>query len=88
MQEYLQQRNIPQIPHPPYSPDLARDFWLFRQMTHPLRGRHFESVDELVNAASAFMCDLEKDGLLPVFENWCSRIEKCINIGGGYVEKE
>ncbi len=64
------------------------DFWLFPQMQVPLRGKRFQSDNELTAAADAVLRDLSKDGLLHVFKKWCARMEKCVQLGGGYVEKE
>jgi hypothetical protein len=36
------------IPHPPYSPDLAPcDFFLFPKMKLKLKGRRFDTIDEI-----------------------------------------
>jgi hypothetical protein len=36
------------IPHPPYSPDLARyDFFLFPKMELKLQGHRFNAIEEI-----------------------------------------
>jgi hypothetical protein len=36
------------IPHPPYSPDLATcDFFLFPKMKLKLKGRRFDTIEEI-----------------------------------------
>jgi hypothetical protein len=36
------------IPHPPYSPDLAPcDFFLFPKMKLKLKGRRFDTIEEI-----------------------------------------
>lgn len=51
-QEFLQRNNIEQLSHPPYSPDLApSDFWPFPILKKPLKGRRFQSANELDNAS-------------------------------------
>ena len=88
-QSFLSRNNIEQLTHPPYSPDLApSDFWLFPEMKRPLRGRYFHDENELVQSADAVLRDLSKDGLLFVFEKWCSRMTKCIELNGQYIEKQ
>jgi [histone H3]-lysine36 N-dimethyltransferase SETMAR len=43
------------LPHPPYSPDMApSDYGLFRSMEHFLRGRRFDSVQEVEEACQQF----------------------------------
>ena len=87
-QQFLARNQIETVPHPPYSPDLAPcDFWLFPQMKKPLRGRHFQGREELQTAVGEVLRDLDKDGLLPVFEKWCDRLQKCINIGVHMLKK-
>ena len=36
------------VPQPPYSPNLATcDFWLFPKLKRPLRGQHFDTIQEI-----------------------------------------
>jgi len=51
------------IPHPPYSPDLARcDFFLFPKVKFKLKGRRFDT-DEEIKAESQRVLDtlIEKE---------------------------
>ena len=44
----LQQLELPTIPHPPYSPDLApSDFFLFPLLKKHLKGNHYETDAEV-----------------------------------------
>lgn len=89
VQNFLHANNIEQLSHPPYSPDLAPcDFWLFPNLKKPLRGTRFEDSNALDRASAEVLKQLSKDGLLFVFEKWCDRMRKCVQLGGGYVEKE
>ena len=39
---------ITQVIQPPYSPDLAPcDFWLFSKLRSPLKGKRFQTIDEI-----------------------------------------
>ena len=41
-------KNIPILPHPPYSPDLAPcDFYLFPKLKLKLKGHHFGTVENI-----------------------------------------
>lgn len=76
------------LQHPPYSPDLApSDFFLFPQIKNPLRGRRFEDTDEVIQEVeqwfSAQSEEFYNDGLRKVKKRW----EKCVTLGGDYVEK-
>jgi hypothetical protein len=44
----LASKNTTVIPHPPYSPDLApSDFFLFPKMKFRLKGRRFDTTEEI-----------------------------------------
>ena len=46
VKQFLANKNITVLAHPPYSPDLApRDFYLFPKIKSVLKGTHFVSVD-------------------------------------------
>jgi hypothetical protein len=48
VRQFLTSKNITVIPHHPYSPDLAPcDFFLFPKMKLPLKGRRFDTTEEL-----------------------------------------
>ena len=76
------------LDHPPYSPDLApSDFFLFKNMKKPLRGRRFASTEEVIGAVDEW-CETRpenffRDGIREVLGRW----QKCIAVRGDYVEK-
>ena len=43
VQEYLKESGLDVLDHPPYSPDLTRDFWLFPRLKEMLAGHRLES---------------------------------------------
>jgi hypothetical protein len=48
VQEFLMKKNIPVLPHPPYSPDLAPcDFSLFPKLKSKLKGHHFGTMKNI-----------------------------------------
>jgi transposase len=48
VKEFLAKHNIPVVPHPPYSPDLAPcDFFLFPRLKRTLKGKRFQDVAEI-----------------------------------------
>ena len=76
------------LPHPAYSPDLApSDFHLFPKVKKELRGRKFNSDEEVIDAVTLILEDLPESwyeaGLRKLKQRW----EKCISIKGDYVEK-
>jgi histone-lysine N-methyltransferase SETMAR len=85
---FLEDNNILQVPHPPYSPDLAPcDFWLFPRLKDHLRGRRFESRSALGSAIYQYLKVTSKDDYDDCFKQWSERLRKCINAGGEYFEK-
>ena len=75
--------------HPPYSPDLAPlDFAYFPQLKEQLRGRRFESTEELMRAILSFNRGLPKCWFVNVFDTWVKRHRKCIECRGEYFEKD
>jgi len=46
--QFMAKNKMAVIPHPPYSPDLApRDFFLFPKMKLKLKGRRFDTIEEI-----------------------------------------
>ncbi|KAL4092021.1 hypothetical protein QTP88_026604 [Uroleucon formosanum] len=53
VREFLTSKNIPVVPHPPYSPDLAScDFFLLPRLKSTLKGHRFEDVNETIHNAT------------------------------------
>ena len=53
VKKFLANRNVAVLHHPPYSPDLApADYFLFPKFKFPLKGRHFQTVEEIQFAVS------------------------------------
>ena len=77
------------IPHPSYSPDLApSDFFLFPNLKKDIRGRHFQSDEEVVTAVEEWVDGKDPDffssGLMALEHRW----SKCVTLEGNYIEKE
>ena len=48
MQSFLMKHPITQVSQPSYSPDLAPwNFWLFPKLKSPLKGKRFQTIDEI-----------------------------------------
>lgn len=87
-QEFLAASGINVLEPPPYSPDLAPcDFWIFPKLKEPLRGKTFETEEEIEAAVKEQLDLLEKADFEQCFQRWIHRLKKCIEIGGEYVEK-
>ncbi|GBN19565.1 hypothetical protein AVEN_128642-1 [Araneus ventricosus] len=76
------------LQHPFYSPDLApSDFQLFGPLKQHLGGKHFADDDDVQHEILLWMRQQPKEfyaaGIGALIKRW----DKCINIGGDYVEK-
>jgi hypothetical protein len=69
------------VPHPPYSPDLARcDFALFPKLKKKLKGRRFETVTDIRRESQAVLDSIKENDFHGAFEAWKKRSQ------GGYFE--
>lgn len=77
-----------EIPHPPYSPDLApSDYFLFPNLKKKLRGRKFSSDYEVQSVVNDYFMEQKKTFFLEGLGKLIDRCNKCINLKGDYVEK-
>lgn len=59
------------IPHPPYSPDLAPcDFFLFPKMKFKLKGRRFDTIEEIQTELQAVLDMLIEKDFQKAFQQW------------------
>ena len=87
VQEFLAAKEVKTIPHPPYSPDLApADFFLFPRIKTELAGRTL-TADTFKNNWEGVVRTIKKEEFAAAFRRWMERCEKCVRIGGEYVEK-
>ena len=85
--EYLEKERIVVLPHPPYSSDLAPcDYFLFPRIKKELGGKRFDTDKKLKRAVKAITNDISKEEYSKCFENWCTRLKRCIEVGGEYFE--
>ena len=85
--DFIGRSGINLIEPPPYSPDLAPcDFWLFSKIKDPLRGKLLETREELTEAVNDQLHQIKNEDFKLCFQNWLKRMQKCIDIGGNYVE--
>jgi hypothetical protein len=83
----LGEKKVKTVPHPPYSPDIAMcDFWLFRGLKANLRGRTFQSEEELESVVMGYFDSIPKDKWGEAFEMWRARMIRCINEKGDYFD--
>ncbi|UYV71777.1 hypothetical protein LAZ67_9000368 [Cordylochernes scorpioides] len=72
--QFLAKHSTIQIPHPPYSPDLApNDFFLYPKLKMKLKGRKFDNVDKIQAESKATLRNLTKSDFISCFDNWKKR---------------
>jgi transposase len=75
------------LAHPPYSPDLAPcDYWLFSHVKEHLRGKRFDSEDDINAAVTASLKRPSKDEYRAAIDRLPRRWEKCVDSAGDYIE--
>ena len=73
VRQFLSNKNIMVCPHPPYSPDLALcDFWLFPKVKMTMKGKRFESIQDIEAATTAQLKTLMKED----FQNCFSKLQE------------
>lgn len=85
--EYLAKNSMAVLPQPPYSPDLAPcDFFLFPKLKSELKGKKFDTREEIAEKSRMRLKAIPKDSFKKCFEEWKNRFELCIKAGGDYFE--
>lgn len=75
------------LPHPPYSPDLSPcDFFLFPRIKEPMRGRRFNTEEEVNQAFKDGITLMTKSGVQAGIDDLVQRWERCLELDGEYVE--
>lgn len=79
--EFLAQSRMGTLPHSPYSPDLAPcDFWLFPKVKEPLRGRDFESEEELTAAIDEVLGSIPNSDFADCFNKWFELMQNALKL--------
>jgi len=83
VRKFLSNKNIMVCPHPPYSPDLAPyDFRLFPKFKTTMKGKRFESIQDIKAATTAQLKTLTKEDFQNCFRKWQERWEKRVRSEG------
>ena len=84
--EFLEDNGVVLLTQPPYSPDLAPcDFWLFRNLKKFLRGKRFNSEEEIDCAIQAFFETIPLEAWRRVYDKWSERMNRVIRSYGDYI---
>jgi transposase len=89
VKQFLAEKQIAVLKHPPYSPDLAPcDFFLFPKVKSVLKGNRFASVTEVKKKTTELLRQLTDDGLQHGFDQWKIRMQWCVDAEEEYTEGE
>jgi len=83
VQQFFASTNTTVIPHPPHSLDLALcDFFLFPQMKLKLKGRCFDSIEEIQTKLQDMIEMLMQNDFQQYCQSWKSCRDHCVNAEG------
>ena len=87
--KFLAKNNTLIMPQPLYSPDLAPcDYFLFPKLKRPIKGRRYDTIEEIKAASKEELNKITKNDFLKCFEDWKKRWHKCIFSDGDYFERD
>ncbi|UYV72635.1 hypothetical protein LAZ67_10000121 [Cordylochernes scorpioides] len=76
------------LPQPPYSPDIApNDFFLFPKLKAVLKGRHFDTRDDIIEKSLLALKSIPKEAYKNCFDNWEKRWRWCVEAIGGVLDR-
>ena len=85
--QFLAQRKVTVIDHPPYSSDLAlADYVLFRKVKSHLKGRLFDSISDVQKAVTITLNTTAKDDFYKGIQKLYDHANRCVQLEGMYVE--
>jgi len=85
-QQFLAKNKMAVIPHPPCSPDLAPCFFLFPKMKLKLKGRRFDTIEEIQAKSQRVLDTLIEKDFQEAFQKWRRWWDLCLHAGGNYFE--
>jgi histone-lysine N-methyltransferase SETMAR len=84
-EQFITENHIGRVPHPPYSPDLApSDFWLFGHVKTSLVGQIFDEPEQLLEAITEFLNEIQPPEVVAVFNHWVERVRWILENNGDY----
>ncbi len=87
VRQFLAQRSVTVIDHPPYSPDLApADFFLFPRLKIALKGTRFEDLDDIQESVTTTLQTIPAEAFSGSFHKLFERCQRCIEREGDYFE--
>ena len=89
VKQFLTEKGITTLEHLPYSLALAPcDFYLFPKIKSVLKETRFQSVDAVKEKTTELLRQLTQDDLRHTFDQWKTRMDRCVRAEGEYIEGE
>ena len=87
VRNFLAKNETTVVPQTPYSPDLVpADFFLFPKLKSTLKGRCFDTIDEILKNSMNELFTIPKEAFQKAFQSWQKRWERCVASKGNYFE--
>ena len=87
IREFLAKKNIPVLPHPPYSPHLAPyNFCLFSKLKSKLTGHHFGMMESIQKVVTVELHTLTENDFRYCYDQWKKHWNYCVTSQGSYFE--
>jgi len=84
---YLAKYQTSVVPHPPYSSDVAAGyFFLFPKLKTTLKGRRFQTIEEIYENAIRELRAITESAFQEAFQQWKKLWERCLASRGDYFE--
>ena len=75
------------VRQPSYSPDLVpADFFLLLKLKSTLKGRRFDTIDEIQKKLTNELFAIPKEAFQKAFQSWQKRWVRCVASEGNYFE--
>jgi len=87
IKQFLAQKKVTVLDHPPYSPDLApADYFLFQKVKSHLKGQLFDSISDIQTTVTSTLNTIAKDNFYKGIQKLYDRANPCVQSQGIYVE--
>ena len=89
IREFLAKENIPVLPHPTYSPDLAPcDFCLFPKLKSKLKGHNYGTMENIQKIVTDELNTLTEIDFQYCYDQWKKRWNHCVTSQGSYFDRD
>jgi transposase len=87
VRNFLAKNETTVVTQPPYSPDLVlADFFLFPKLKCTLKGRRFDTFDEIQKNSTKELFAIPKEAFQKASQSWQKRWERCVASEENYFE--